>query len=205
MSTIRINAELRDGIIANALTQRFAADRLLIAEQDEKLRLLTKERDQAGYEAAFSELDRKRLQAAPDGWFPKASSVKVAVEDTNEVLEIKFADAQRVPYEVHNSRHGTHIASIIRPDHPYMAARNAVRDAKAVLDAMNKDVEERERALRAKVKAVIESVTTIGRLVEVWPEVQDFLPEVMAGPKGNLPATLISDLNAELGIVREAA
>jgi hypothetical protein len=205
MSTIRINAELRDGIIANALTQRFAADRLQIAEQEEKLHQLTKARDQAGYEAAFSEIDRKRLQAAPEGWFPKSSSVKVAVEDTNEVIQISFAEAQRVPYEVHDNRHGTHIASIIKPDHPYMAARNAVRDAKAIKEAMEKDVQERERALRAKVKAVIESVTTVGRLVEVWPEVQDFLPEVMAGPKGNLPATLISDLNAELGIVREAA
>lgn len=205
MSTIRINAELRDGIIANALLQRFAADRLQIAEQDEKVRLLTKERDQAGYEAAFSEVDRKRLSAAPQGWFPKSTSVKVAVEDTNEVLEIKFAEPQRVPYEVHDNRHSTHIASIIKPDHPYMAARNAVRDAKAIKEAMDKDLQERERALRAKVKAVVESVTTVGRLVEVWPEVQDFLPEVMAGPKGNLPATLISDLNAELGLTQKAA
>ena len=47
VSTIRINAELRDGIVANALAQRFAADRLQIAEQDEKVRKLTKERDQA--------------------------------------------------------------------------------------------------------------------------------------------------------------
>lgn len=205
MSTIRINAELRDGIITNAITQRFAADRLQIAEQDEKVRLLTKERDQAGYEAAFSEVDRKRLAAAPDGWFPKDTKVKVAVEETNEVIEITFAEAQRVPYEVHNNRHGTHIASIIKPDHPYMAARNAVRDAKAIKEAMDKDLQERERALRAKVKAVIESVTTVGRLIEVWPEVQDFLPEVMAGPKGNLPATLISDLNAELGLTQKAA
>lgn len=149
MSTIRINAELRDGIITNAITQRFAADRLQIAEQDEKLRQLTNERDQAGYEAAFSEVDRKRLSAAPEGWFPKTS--------------------------------------------------------KAIKEAMEKDLQERERALRAKVKAVIESVTTVGRLVEVWPEVQDFLPEVMAGPKGNLPATLISDLNAELGLTQKAA
>lgn len=205
MSTIRINADLRDGIITNAITQRFAADRLQIAEQDEKLRQLTKDRDQAGYEAAFSEVDRKRLSAAPDGWFPKDTKVKVAVEETNEVIEIIFAEAQRVPYEVHDKRHGTHIASIIKPDHPYMDARNAVRDAKAIKEAMEKDLTERERALRAKVKAVIESVTTVGRLVEVWPEVQDFLPEVMAGPKGNLPATLISDLNAELGLTQKAA
>lgn len=204
MSTIRINAELRDGIVQNALAQRFASVKLQIAEQEEKVRLLTKERDQAGYEAAFTEIDRKRLSNAPDGWFPKATAVKVAVEDTNEVLEIKFAEAQRVPYEVYDSRHGTHIASIIKPDHPYMAARNAVRDAKAILEAMKTELTEQERGLRAKVKAVVESVTTVARLVEVWPEVSDLLPEVHAGPRGTLPATLISDLNAEIGLSKAA-
>lgn len=200
MSYIRINAEIRDGIIANAVAQRFAADKLAIAEQEEHVRQLTAERDRNGYEAAFSEVDRKRLSAAPDGWFPKSTSVKVAVEETNEVIEIKFAEAQRVPYEVHDKRHNTHIASIIRPDHPYMAARNAVRDAKAILDAMQKELSERERALRSRVKAVVESVTSVGRLVEVWPEVTELLPEVHAGPKGTLPALLISDLNAEIGL-----
>lgn len=204
MSTIRITAALRDGIVDNAITQRFAAEKLAIAEQEEKVRQLTAQRDKDGYEAAFSELDRKRLASAPDGWFPKSTEVKVAVEETNEVIEIKFAEAQRVPYEVHDKRHYTHIASIIRPDHPYMAARNAVRDAKAILDAMRKDLWERERALRAKVKAVVESVTTVARLIEVWPEAQELLPEVHAGPKGSLPATLISDLNAELGLTKAA-
>lgn len=204
MSYIRITAEIRDGIIANAVAQRFAADKLAISEQEEHVRQLTKARDQVGYEAAFSEVDRKRLSAAPEGWFPKSTSVKVAVEETNEVIEISFAEAQRVPYEVHDKRYNTHIASIIRPDHPYMAARNAVRDAKAILDAMQKELSERERALRSRVKAVVESVTSVGRLVEVWPEVTELLPEVHAGPKGTLPALLISDLNAELGLVKAA-
>ena len=200
MSYIRITAEIRDGIIANAVAQRFAADKLQIAEQEEHVRQLTVERDKVGYEAAFSEVDRKRLSAAPEGWFPKSTSVKVAVEETNEVIEIKFAEAQRVPYEVHDNRYNTHIASIISPDHPYMAARNAVRDAKAILDAMQKELSERERALRSRVKAVVESVTSVARLVEVWPEVTELLPEVHAGPKGTLPALLISDLNAEIGL-----
>lgn len=200
MSYIRITAEIRDGIIANAVAQRFAADKLQIAEQEEHVRQLTAERDKVGYEAAFSEVDRKRLSAAPEGWFPKSTSVKVAVEETNEVIQIQFAEAQRVPYEVHDNRHGTHIASIISPDHPYMAARNAVRDAKAILDAMQKELSERERALRSRVKAVVESVTSVARLVEVWPEVTELLPEVHAGPKGTLPALLIADLNAEIGL-----
>ena len=200
MSTIRITSALRDGIVENAIVQRFAADKLQIAEQEEHVRALTAERDRNGYEAAFSEVDRKRLSAAPGGWFPENTKVKVAVEETNEVIEISFAEAQRVPYEVHDKRHGTHIASIIKPDHPYMAARKTVRDAKAILDAMRKDLQEQERALRAKVRAVVESVTTVARLVEVWPEVTELLPEIHAGPKGTLPATLISDLNAEIGL-----
>lgn len=200
MSTVRITAALRDGIVTNAVTQRFAADKLLVSEQEEHVRQLTAQRDRDGYEAAFSELDRKRLSAVPDGWFPKCNSVKVAVEETNEVIEIKFAQPQRVPYEVHDKRHGTHIASIIRPDHPYMSARTAVRDAEAILKAMREELAERERALRVKVRAVVESVTTVARLVEVWPEVAELLPEVHAGPKGNLPATLIADLNAEIGL-----
>lgn len=199
MSYQRITAELRDGVIVNALSQRFAADGLLIAEQDERLRQLTIARDQAGYEAAFCETDRKRLSAAPEGWFPKTTTVKVAVEETNEVIEILFSEPQRVPYEVYDHRHGTHIASIIAPDHPYMAAR-AARDAKAILEAMQGELTEHKRALRAKVKAVVESVGSVARLIEVWPEAQQFLPEVHAGPSGNLPALLISDLNAELGL-----
>jgi hypothetical protein len=205
MSYIRITASLRDGVIANALTQRFAADRLAIAEQEERLRQLTVERDKAGYEAAFSDIDRQRLKGAPEGWFPKTKEVKVAVEETNEVIEIKFDTAQRVPYEVYESRYNTHIASIIAPTHPYMAARNAVRDAKAILEAMQSELKERERALGAKVKAVVESVTSVARLVEVWPEAQELLPEVHAGPSGGLPALLISDLNTELGLGKKAA
>lgn len=200
----RITAELRDGVIANALSQRFAAEGLEIAQQEEKVRQLTVERDKLGYEAAFSDIDRQRLKAAPDGWFPMSTCVKVAVEETNEVMEITFATEQRVPFEVHDRRHGTYVASIISPSNPYIAARNAVRDAKAILEAMQKDLTEAKRAMRARVKAVVESVSSVARLVEVWPESQELLPEVHAGSGGGLPAQLIADLNADLGLNKAA-
>jgi hypothetical protein len=201
----RITAELRDGVVVNALNQRFSNERLGISQQEERVRQLTVERDKVGYEAAFSDIDRQRLKAAPDGWFPTDTRVKVAVEETNEVIEIAFDTPRRVPFEVHEGRYGTLIASIIKPDHPYIAARNAVRDAKAILEAMQQELKESERALRARVKAVVESVSSVARLVEVWPEAQELLPEVHAGTGGGLPAQLIADLNAELGLKTKAA
>ena len=204
MSTVRITADLRDGIIANALRQRFAAENLVIEEQQAQVKTLTEARDKAGYEAAFSVKDRARLAEAPEGWFPTDTKVKVAVEETNEVIEVTFAKAHRVPYEVHDNRFGTHIASIIKPDHPYMAARASVKLAKEELQATRARLDEARGVLRTRVKAVVESVTTVARLVEVWPEVTELLPEIYSGPKAGLPAGLISDLNSELGLVKEA-
>jgi hypothetical protein len=43
-------------------------------------------------------------------------------------------------------------------------------------------------------------VTTIKRLLEIWPEVHEFLPELVAGEAGAVPAEMISDINKEFGI-----
>jgi hypothetical protein len=204
MSYVRVTASLRDSIIASALAKRFAGERLAISEQEEIVASLNKERDKAGYEAAFSDADRKRLQSAPSGWFPEAHAVKVAVEGTNEVIEIKFDTPQRVPYDVYDSRYITHIASIISADHPYMLARTEAKEAKEALYSKQNALHEQERQLRAKVKAVVESVTTVSRLIETWPEAQELLPEVHAGPSGGLPAGLINDLNDEIGLKKAA-
>lgn len=52
----------------------------------------------------------------------------------------------------------------------------------------------------SEVSQVVSSVNTTGQLVEVWPEVQPFLPETIADPsKIQLPAVHTDKLNAALG------
>lgn len=52
----------------------------------------------------------------------------------------------------------------------------------------------------AKNRGVIESVTTTGRLREIWPEVSELLPKGSETQGAMLPAICLADLNAELGL-----
>lgn len=52
---------------------------------------------------------------------------------------------------------------------------------------------------REQVETVINSCNTTGQLVELWPEVTEFIPETMRNPsKINLPSVCISNLNQAL-------
>ena len=47
---------------------------------------------------------------------------------------------------------------------------------------------------------MIDSVTTTGRLIEVWPECVDLLPEGSMRAGALLPAVVLADLNKELNL-----
>lgn len=52
---------------------------------------------------------------------------------------------------------------------------------------------------KEQVETVINSCNTTGQLVELWPEVTEFIPETMRNPsKINLPSVCISNLNQAL-------
>lgn len=51
-----------------------------------------------------------------------------------------------------------------------------------------------------KVLALTESVTTIKRLREIWPEGEQFYGKYANAPAVNLPAVQVAELNAELGL-----
>lgn len=52
-----------------------------------------------------------------------------------------------------------------------------------------------------KVRGILESVKTIKQLLELWPEVKDFIPtEVMKPSAMHLPMVPIDEINKELGL-----
>lgn len=68
-------------------------------------------------------------------------------------------------------------------------------------------LENEERSIREKVKeveanvyAALNSVTTIKRLLAVWPECEELLPEPMCAAKAAMPALVVSDLNKMIGL-----
>ncbi|ELV4980379.1 hypothetical protein SHB81_000001, partial [Escherichia coli] len=55
------------------------------------------------------------------------------------------------------------------------------------------------------VWAALNSVTTVKRLIEVWPESKELLPKEADKASTALPALRVEDLNKMIGLPSEAA
>lgn len=77
-------------------------------------------------------------------------------------------------------------------DDPLTAEFHAIHEEQQLLD-------KQRSALTANVRAAVQSVTTIKKLLEVWPEAAELIPEAVA-PAKQLPALQREDLNAMIGL-----
>lgn len=67
------------------------------------------------------------------------------------------------------------------------------------------NLEEELRLLRQQTEAVLSTFTTVERLAADWPEGYAMLPAEQLAPSNGLPAPRISDLNARIAALKEAA
>ena len=65
-------------------------------------------------------------------------------------------------------------------------------------------IEKKEIEIKANVKAVLDSVTTIKRLISVWPEAKEILPESERLERAMLPAVKVENLNSLIGLPTES-
>ncbi|MFB5952131.1 Nmad5 family putative nucleotide modification protein [Klebsiella pasteurii] len=61
----------------------------------------------------------------------------------------------------------------------------------------------RKKEIEASVWAALNSVTTLKRLIEVWPESKELIPEDSDSAKSALPALRVEDLNRMIGLPTE--
>lgn len=59
--------------------------------------------------------------------------------------------------------------------------------------------------VKGSVKAAVYSVTTVAKLLKVWPEAKELLPAYVEEAKDQLPAIQVRDLNALVGLPTEGA
>lgn len=64
-------------------------------------------------------------------------------------------------------------------------------------------IESEGEALRTQVRAVLGSVTTVAKLLSIWPEARELLPTTLAETKPQLPAVQLADLNRMCGLPTE--
>lgn len=67
------------------------------------------------------------------------------------------------------------------------------------IGALDKGIKADAEKIRAQVHALIGSITTVAKLLKVWPEVRELLPPGLEHGK-TLPAVPVADLNAAIGL-----
>lgn len=81
-------------------------------------------------------------------------------------------------------------------DHPLVCRFHELLNREAELDKRRSD-------LKTQVRAVLNSCTTVKKLLDVWPEVKELLPQQLEEARAQLPAVQTADLNAALGLPTE--
>ena len=71
------------------------------------------------------------------------------------------------------------------------------------IEGQREELADRREVIRAQVESITDSVTTIKKLLEVWPEARELLPPNEQPVISNVPAVLISSLNAAIGLPTE--
>lgn len=84
---------------------------------------------------------------------------------------------------------------MLAADHPLTVEFEA-------LETIEDDLKDRRDKLKHDVRAMVNSVTTVARLLAVWPEAKELIPTYATQPK-NLPAVNIDNLNAAIGLPTE--
>lgn len=71
------------------------------------------------------------------------------------------------------------------------------------IEAEESAISEEESTIRVNVEGALSEVTTVKKLLEVWPEVKELLPSDLSPVKKQLPAVKSSDLNKLIGLPSE--
>lgn len=190
----RLNTHMRDQIVANAQTKSGnVAKREATAERRkawaEKVRLLS-----LGAEAE------------------KLEKLSVKAEELAQEIPEKFRSGYS-PFNMRGSLNlncagltvrvseweGTKVAAA---DYTLLADDPLVKEFHDIL-AEEKANGESWEAVKANVKAAVFSVTTVAKLLKIWPEAKELLPAYVEEAKDQLPAIKIADLNALVGLPSE--
>lgn len=198
MST-RLTNDLRDTIATDILRHRFneqvdalIADRAALAD--------------AVYNDIYRKADREKMEALPKGWLPEETNIGVqfgAPGSRYESLEFSGQFYGKLS-ALRAKREDERVTR--RVPHKHRSGCVKVYEEAHKLAIRHQEIDARQSALMAEydaasrqTKAALVSVSTIKRLIEVWPEVAPFAARHEDAPR-QLPAVPTEKLNEMLGL-----
>lgn len=186
MSSNRLTEYSRARILERVLTHRFQAQRDAVEKRKLELGLKF-------YNDLYPKDIQKKMAALPSDFFDTNAHAHVVFgEESGTHKHVEFDKERQTSY------YGRRRVQKVYPlQHPLVVEYEQYEAADQQLNADT-------NALHREVYAVLRSVTTDKKLLQVWPEVAPFLRAADEPEPASLPAVQIVDLNLRLGLPVEA-
>lgn len=202
----RLNSAIRDQVVKNALNSSgyFFEEKQLVEDRAEfaaRVHSIVLAKDGVTEDGLDREL--AKLKASSSSYI-SASETKntwMRVNLSGISVDLSFNGAQ-------HSHHSTHLGeswgekSLMRwipRDRPDIADQDLKQEFLDLATRQTKNTENRDR-IESTVRAVLRSVSTVGKLLESWPEAVELLPDELVTISGTGLAVIPADLNALCGI-----
>ncbi len=201
-SMVRLTQGITAQIVKALLAKKYVQEDLKLEELNQATLAAEAAAEKLAYEAAFTKDQRKMLESAAAGMFPVANRVNMRIEHSpGNYYDCTYSIGEEKPVPFRNSHFGGwQFAAVVDGTHPFARAVEAAKAARKEHDLFFGELRDKKRADERRIGTIINSVTTVKRLMEIWPEVKDYLPESVSGEGGGVPAHLISDINKEFGL-----
>lgn len=182
---VRLSSFIREQVLVAVLNHAFEAREK--AQEAEKIAL-----GDAVYNDTYPEAVREQMAALPNGFLPVSTGLKVQFEGRT-LAQLPFGGRRRIAHT-----HEYNAAKVYDSKHPLAVRYGAWKDAEGALKRERRDAE-------SSAKAVLESVTTVNKLIQVWPEVEPFARFYAVESPSRAVALPIKDLNARPGLPPQTA
>lgn len=176
--TVNIRKRLRDVLLAKRFdleSKQLAEDRYKLAD-DVWNDLLTCEQQQL-------------LDSLPKGWLPKDSSIAISFD--GDVTHLPFKEYRLMPYDFADNYKALRV---YEADHVFTIRYKEIKK-------LSDNIQGSRKILRRSIMDILNSIRTVKRLKEIWPEVSDAVDEIVCENNDKyLPAISTKDLNEKLGL-----
>lgn len=173
---MRLTTYIRDQAISNLMANRFDKEQKAIKKEELEL-------GEFAYNTFFGE-HKRRMNGLPKGWLPRRSYFETYV--AGERHQFRLKEERSFPYDIHSNDRRLHMTCLLTTK----MKEHQQRKIKFIDD---------KATARAQAHSVLNSVSTVEKLLKVWPEVKPFLPKV-EGIVTTALALPIASLNTMLGL-----
>ena len=176
---MRLNSEIRNQIIRSLVTKTFEP------KEEELLKKRTALGDDF-WRMAYTDRQRRSMRQLPKGFFPLQDTIRVTILDHGNYDHVRMSKPRLLAFD---QGHRTPIG--VEPDSD-LGKRylRLIREEEALRGEKRKAINQ--------ARQILASVSTPKRLIEIWPEVAPFIPEIQ---KPNTDLSIpIKDVNASFGL-----